>query len=336
AHVIHPLAGQGFNLSVRDIALATELFMDTRAVGGDLGMLTRIIVHVLKKKYNYQLVYLIGTSFVATSSFAQSMREMRDHPGAVYEIGAGISYYQSSYTVSGIDETIIRAELFDPALYSTESNSRDNSSLIIQLPIQLHRLAYVKPLVGYEWVKESETGDFSYSDVTNLEYDIWLNYRYVRLGAEIGLSVPIFSGNNADGFIHNGLTIQIGVGYTTAINIANDLNYKSNDPLTGPDEQIRVDLNEVLRGRTISNGHVSGKIMYKGIFVSLMKYFDNEDVLVTQRNEYNFIENENSRTNSLMIGIGLSIPLFSWKDYTESGYVLKEKLEFTNPFKRKL
>ncbi|MEM1021339.1 MAG: FAD-dependent monooxygenase [Pseudomonadota bacterium] len=37
AHVIHPLAGQGFNLSVRDIALATELFLDTRAVGGDLG-----------------------------------------------------------------------------------------------------------------------------------------------------------------------------------------------------------------------------------------------------------------------------------------------------------
>lgn len=37
AHVIHPLAGQGFNLTVRDIGVAAQLLKETRAVGGDLG-----------------------------------------------------------------------------------------------------------------------------------------------------------------------------------------------------------------------------------------------------------------------------------------------------------
>ncbi|MEM7569406.1 MAG: FAD-dependent monooxygenase, partial [Pseudomonadota bacterium] len=37
AHVIHPLAGQGFNLTVRDIGVVAQLLQETRALGGDIG-----------------------------------------------------------------------------------------------------------------------------------------------------------------------------------------------------------------------------------------------------------------------------------------------------------
>jgi 2-octaprenyl-6-methoxyphenol hydroxylase len=37
AHVIHPIAGQGLNLGMRDIALLTELLVDRRRTGLDLG-----------------------------------------------------------------------------------------------------------------------------------------------------------------------------------------------------------------------------------------------------------------------------------------------------------
>src|SRR5262249_42180479 len=37
AHVIHPIAGQGWNLGVRDIAALAELIVDTSRLGADLG-----------------------------------------------------------------------------------------------------------------------------------------------------------------------------------------------------------------------------------------------------------------------------------------------------------
>jgi len=37
AHVIHPIAGQGWNLGVRDIAALAELVVDARRLGLDLG-----------------------------------------------------------------------------------------------------------------------------------------------------------------------------------------------------------------------------------------------------------------------------------------------------------
>ncbi len=37
AHVIHPIAGQGWNLGVRDIAALAELFVDAHRLGLDLG-----------------------------------------------------------------------------------------------------------------------------------------------------------------------------------------------------------------------------------------------------------------------------------------------------------
>jgi 2-octaprenyl-6-methoxyphenol hydroxylase len=37
AHVIHPIAGQGFNLGIRDVAALAELIVDTRRLGLDIG-----------------------------------------------------------------------------------------------------------------------------------------------------------------------------------------------------------------------------------------------------------------------------------------------------------
>jgi 2-octaprenyl-6-methoxyphenol hydroxylase len=37
AHVIHPIAGQGLNLGIRDVAALAELVIDTRRLGLDIG-----------------------------------------------------------------------------------------------------------------------------------------------------------------------------------------------------------------------------------------------------------------------------------------------------------
>src|SRR5262249_17922710 len=37
AHMIHPIAGQGLNLSIRDIAALAELIVDARRLGLDIG-----------------------------------------------------------------------------------------------------------------------------------------------------------------------------------------------------------------------------------------------------------------------------------------------------------
>jgi len=37
AHVIHPIAGQGLNLGIRDVAALSELVVDTRRLGLDIG-----------------------------------------------------------------------------------------------------------------------------------------------------------------------------------------------------------------------------------------------------------------------------------------------------------
>lgn len=37
AHAIHPIAGQGFNLGIRDVAALVEVLVDARRLGGDIG-----------------------------------------------------------------------------------------------------------------------------------------------------------------------------------------------------------------------------------------------------------------------------------------------------------
>jgi 2-octaprenyl-6-methoxyphenol hydroxylase len=37
AHVIHPIAGQGLNIAIRDVAALAELIIDTRRLGLDIG-----------------------------------------------------------------------------------------------------------------------------------------------------------------------------------------------------------------------------------------------------------------------------------------------------------
>ena len=37
AHVIHPIAGQGLNIGIRDVAALAELIVDTRRLGLDIG-----------------------------------------------------------------------------------------------------------------------------------------------------------------------------------------------------------------------------------------------------------------------------------------------------------
>jgi 2-octaprenyl-6-methoxyphenol hydroxylase len=37
AHTIHPIAGQGLNLGIRDVAALAELVIDTRRLGFDIG-----------------------------------------------------------------------------------------------------------------------------------------------------------------------------------------------------------------------------------------------------------------------------------------------------------
>jgi hypothetical protein len=62
----------------------------------------------------HHLLALISILVLPQLIDAQGMREMKDHPGALYEIGVGVSYYHSAYQISGIETTLIRSELYIP------------------------------------------------------------------------------------------------------------------------------------------------------------------------------------------------------------------------------
>jgi hypothetical protein len=308
--------------------------------GNSKSVLVQILQLLPKLRLSGKSCFLLITfSILFRPGFTQSAYIDLKEGMMLYELGLSFSYAQSNYLISGLDVTLIRAERFDPDLYSTSSNPRKGNAFFVQLPVQLHKYFFIRPMIGYEWHRDNSNSDFSYEDVLGLEYDIWLNYSYLRFGGELGFSVPLLNKNkNKSGYLHNGLSIQCAFGITSARNLTpGELIYISNDSNTGPDSQIQLNLREVLEGRSVANKHISATLSYKGLFFQFIKFFNNEDVLTTKANEYDFVDNKNTRTGYWMLGLGLSLPLISCKDYKtrEDKDNSPSGLKFVDPFLRK-
>ena len=62
AHSIHPLAGQGFNLSIEDCVVMVSNLLEARTVGKDLGDKSIILDYIKKRKIRKDFITFSTTS----------------------------------------------------------------------------------------------------------------------------------------------------------------------------------------------------------------------------------------------------------------------------------
>ena len=70
AHSVHPVAGQGFNLGLRDIALLAELIVKTRQHSDDIGEPAMLQQYARLREHDIQRVYYFTDTLVKTFSNA--------------------------------------------------------------------------------------------------------------------------------------------------------------------------------------------------------------------------------------------------------------------------
>lgn len=75
AHVIHPIAGQGLNMGIRDIAALTEVLEETRALGLDIGGWT--CLERFQRWRRFDNMTLIGVTDTLTRGFSNDIRPLR-------------------------------------------------------------------------------------------------------------------------------------------------------------------------------------------------------------------------------------------------------------------
>jgi len=68
AHSVHPVAGQGFNLALRDVALLSELIVDNKRSGDDIGSLPMLQQYVSLREEDINRVYRFTDVLVRTFS----------------------------------------------------------------------------------------------------------------------------------------------------------------------------------------------------------------------------------------------------------------------------
>ncbi len=70
AHSVHPVAGQGFNLALRDVALLSELIVDCRRAGQDIGAPVMLQNYASLREDDVKRVYRFTDALVKTFSNA--------------------------------------------------------------------------------------------------------------------------------------------------------------------------------------------------------------------------------------------------------------------------
>ncbi len=70
AHSVHPVAGQGFNLALRDIALLSELIFETRQTSNDIGQQAMLQEYARLREQDVKRVYRFTDTLVKTFSNA--------------------------------------------------------------------------------------------------------------------------------------------------------------------------------------------------------------------------------------------------------------------------
>lgn len=206
-----------------------------------------------------------------------------------YGLKAGVTRHQ----IDGISTSLI-PEVFPEDTYST--------SVAPQLGfaggvVVYHRFYKSRFAIQPEILFASRGGDFNYTDVRDLEYNIGFNYQYLSLGTVVKLYPA--------GGLH------FGAGAQAAFNVATDqLTYQSNMPELGPDLQIQQSLREVLTGSNDINLLLQAGYDFDfGLMVEARYVVGLSDVLETRANGFNFIESSNrSRGIQLTLGWLIEFP----------------------------
>ncbi|MEE2955238.1 MAG: UbiH/UbiF/VisC/COQ6 family ubiquinone biosynthesis hydroxylase [Pseudomonadota bacterium] len=75
AHAIHPVAGQGFNISLFDVAALAELVVDSRRLGLDFG--SALVLGQYEKWRRFDNTLMLGVTDVLNSFFSNDHRTLR-------------------------------------------------------------------------------------------------------------------------------------------------------------------------------------------------------------------------------------------------------------------
>lgn len=84
AHAIHPIAGQGFNLGIRDIAVLAELLIDQRRLGLDIG--NSSILKQYQQMRMFDNMSLVASTDLLTRLFSNESQSLR----FIRNIGMGV------------------------------------------------------------------------------------------------------------------------------------------------------------------------------------------------------------------------------------------------------
>jgi 2-octaprenyl-6-methoxyphenol hydroxylase len=84
AHVIHPIAGQGLNLSMRDVAVLSELVVDGLKLGQDIGA-PALLAHYEQWRRTDTLM-MAGFTDLLNRLFSNNLKSV----AAIRDLGIGI------------------------------------------------------------------------------------------------------------------------------------------------------------------------------------------------------------------------------------------------------
>ncbi|MEZ4897933.1 MAG: porin family protein [Saprospiraceae bacterium] len=234
------------------------------------------------------LIFLL-TLFTTTSLSAQLINA----EGSYFGLKGGVTY-------SGIDEiktTIIRP-VFPEETYSTRLSNQWGAAAGIFFYMQFENtFIAIQP----EMLYSMSGGTFHYEDVRGLHYSMDFNYQYINFTPYFKV-YPLSEVSDALSGFHIGVGPQLGVNITS-----NAIRYTSNTEIIGQDLQIQQNLREVLKGKPAFSLALGIGLEWENFLVEGRYQLGLSDVIETQANGYNFIENPN-RNMAFMVTLGYAIP----------------------------
>ena len=106
AHTLHPIAGQGFNLGLRDVAALAEVVAEAQRAGHDPGALDALIAEAAQLSRRTSLSQKAREDAYSAWTYFNNHRHQMDYPGFLAEhlpIGSGVT---EACSAAGADPTI--------------------------------------------------------------------------------------------------------------------------------------------------------------------------------------------------------------------------------------
>lgn len=259
-------------------------------------------------------VLVLAMLLLALRSFCQSVT-----PG----FRLGVTYGG----MEGTDKMLIRSEWYPDDSYRTSAPMRLRAVIGGYVDLDLFKIMSkgsradwlrLEASVDYEhsWgpgkknpddFDKTSNFDFEYEDwfdgntansADSLRYRLWFNYSYVNVGTVLNIQ---FIG--ADEF-------RFGpcIGFAFGFNVTpRNISYRSNHPELGPDLQIQENISSVLRGGTAAwlIGGLGAQL--GSVDVTARYRLGVNDLVITEANAYNFIDNKNSAPRSFFFTVGYRI-----------------------------